>query len=1106
MRVLSCVIFIYALISCQSESLSPSSKSTQDKPLFEKIEASESGLHFTNSLQEDLSNKFNLLDFDYFYNGAGVGIADLNNDGLEDVVMTANMVDNKLFLNQGNLKFKDVTSASGINYHKHWSNGVTFADVNGDGWLDIYISQGGPHIQQNRKNLLYINNKDLSFSESAESYGLADDGISTQSSFFDYDLDGDLDCIVMNESVLYGYDPLSFLQRIATNKADNKQSISRLYENVDGHYIDVSLNSGISKPTYGLGLSVADINDDGYPDIYIANDYYLPDVMYINQGDGSFKDEIKQRTSQVSMFGMGVDIDDINQDGKQDIFVLDMAAADHIRSKTLMASMDTRQFSLLVDRLRFQYQYMYNALQVNDGSNKFKNLSQMSGIAKTDWSWAGLIADYDLDGKKDIFVTNGYRRYGLDNDFKQRVRDAKLHYQNQVPLNIKEELYFSMPEGKLPNALYKNEGDLHFSDMASEWGMQDSTFSNGAAIADLDLDGDLDIVINNIDQEMSLYRNLAADRGTGHYLKVSVEGDLSESMAKVYLYQSGRQMQIAEIKRVRGYRSAVSPIAHFGMESDDLIDSLIVSWPGDRITKKYDLTVDQTINISTSETEDIEFGSMEISQYFSTIPNGQYGLNYIHRENVYDDFAEEVLLPMRQSTLGPKLAQGDLNGDGAEDLIVGGAAGYATACYFQEDNIFKRRLMPALEADANYEDMGILVLDIDNDGDQDLFITSGGNAFPISSQNYTNRLYLNDGSGSFQRSAQPALAETLASSAMAASADLDGDGTAEIIVANRIKARQYPAHAASVIYRYIDGQLKDVTSQVAPDLEDFGIINELIVTDFDVDGDADLIAVGEWTSIGLFRNDNGILANVSAQLGLDDFSGWWYSIAETDADGDDFPDYVIGNLGLNSKYKASKDKPLRVYANDFDDNGTHDIVLSTKYKDEYVPLRGKECSSQQMPFLKSKYPSYEQFANASLIDIYGSKLSSSLHREATIFESVLLRQSAAGFEVIPLPRPAQEFPIMDILTMDVNQDGYEDLIVAGNIYQTEVETPRLDSGQGCVLLGDGRGAYQVMDMSVSGLSAGGDVKSMVTIRLRNGKNLLVVGKNQALIQIIEYTK
>ncbi len=1106
MRVLYCVILFAVLISCQPESSESGQLSTAADPLFEKIEASASGLHFSNTLEEDLSSKFNLLDFDYFYNGAGVGVADLNNDGLDDVVMTANMVDNKLFVNQGDLKFEDVTATSGINVNKHWSNGVTFADVNGDGWLDIYISQGGPHTQADRKNLLYINNQDLSFTESAEAYGLADDGISTQSAFFDYDLDGDLDCIVMNESVLYGYDPIAFLQRIATHEADKLQSISRLYENINGKYTDVSLTSGITKPTYGLGLSVSDINDDGYPDIYIANDYYLPDVMYINQQDGSFKDETKQRTNQVSMFGMGVDIDDISQDGKQDIFVLDMAAADHIRSKTLMASMDTRQFSLLVDRLRFQHQYMYNALQVNDGTAKFKNLSQMAGIAKTDWSWAGLIADYDLDGKKDIFVTNGYRRYGLDNDFKQRVRAAKLRYQNQVPLDIKKELYYSMPEGQLPNAMYKNKGELHFKNVASQWGLTDSTYSNGAAMADLDQDGDLDIIINNIDQEMSLYRNLAADRALGHYLQVNVEGDNSESMAKVYLHQAGKPVQVAEVKRVRGYRSAVSPTAHFGMQTDEGIDSLIVLWPGGQVTKKYGLTVDQTVSIRASEARDMEPAVSQASTYFKTIPNGQYGLNYIHRENDFDDFAQEVLLPMRQSTLGPKLATGDLNGDGAQDLIIGGAAGYATTIYLQSGQAFEKRSVPVLEADAAYEDMGVLVLDIDADGDEDLFITSGGNAFEPSSQNYQNRLYLNDGSGQYKKSNGSVLSQNSASSSTAVASDLDGDGRAEIIVANRIKARQYPAHAASIIYQYEDGKLQDVTSKIAPDLETFGIINDLIVTDFDQDGDADLIAVGEWTSIGLFRNDDGVLQNVSEQYGLDEHRGWWYSVAEVNADGDNYPDYVIGNLGLNSKYKATPDQPFRVYADDFDDNGTHDIVLSNQYKDEYVPLRGKECSSQQMPFINEKYPSYEEFANASVIDIYGSKLSSSLNKEVNTFESILLQQSAEGFEVKVLPRAAQEFPIMGILTMDVNQDGHEDLILAGNIYQTEVETPRLDSGGGLVMLGDGQGAFEAQSMLESGLSIEGDVKSLVSIRLDSGKELIIAGKNQSLIQIIEHNK
>jgi len=1075
-----------------------------DGPLFSKVDAAHSGLHFNNKLTEDLSSNFNLLDFDYFYNGAGVGIADLNNDGLEDVVLTANMVENKIFLNKGNLKFEDISEKSGINQSKYWSNGVTFADVNGDGWLDIYISQGGPHIQVNRKNLLLINNQDLSFTESAESYGLADDGISTQSAFFDYDLDGDLDCFTMNESVLYGYDPVAFLQRIATNNDAKMQSLSKLYENQNGEYVNVGLSSGITKPSFGLGLVVSDINEDGYPDIYIANDYYLPDAMYINQQDGSFKDEIKQRTNQVSMFGMGVDIDDVNQDGKQDIFVLDMAAADHIRSKTLMASMDTRQFSLLVDRLRFQHQYMYNSLLVNDGLDKFKNLSQMSGIAKTDWSWAGLIADYDLDGKKDILVTNGYRRYGLDNDFKQRVRQAKSDYQNAVPLSIKEELYYSMPEGKLPNAIYKNHGDLKFENMASSWGLQDSTYSNGAAIADLDNDGDLDIIINNIDQELLLYQNQAVDKSIGHFLKIKIDGSHSELMPKIKIYPHGQQPQIAEVKRVRGYRSAVSDIAHFGLESDVIIDSMTIEWGRRKVTKKYNIKPDQLIVIHEKEAKQISVQGQDSNSTFKTVANGKYGLNYIHRENDFDDFEAEVLLPMRQSTLGPKLSKGDLNEDGFDDVIVGGAAGYATAIFIQENNTFKKQEITALEADKAYEDMGILVIDIDSDGDQDLFITSAGNAHPSADPLYANRLYLNKGNGVFERSNEAVLAADRSSSATALPIDIDSDGQSEIFVTNRIEAQHYPKSANFVIYQYADGSLVDITDKIASDVSDFGIINDAVITDFDGDGDPDVIAVGEWTEIGLLRNDDGILKNVSGDYGLNAHKGWWYSIAEVDAGGDAYPDYIIGNLGLNSKYKATAKTPFKVFADDFDDNGSYDVVLSSQYNDEYVPLRGKECSSQQMPFIKEKYPEYRQFANASLIDIYGSKLNSSLAKEVNTFESILLKQTGSGFVIISLPREAQEFPIMDIERVDLENDGKDEIIIAGNIYQTEVETPRLDSGQGYLLRLNTSSEYDVIPTSVSSLSIPGDVKSLLTVELQNGKRIIIAGKNQSLLQIIEY--
>ncbi len=1092
-RRLSFITIVCLFWSCGANKLDNSSSAQ----MFSEVPSELSGLQFSNDLTVDLSTKFNLLDFDYFYNGAGVGIVDINNDGLEDVILTGNMVPNKLFLNKGELVFEDISDESGINQGKHWSNGVSIADVNADGFMDIYISQGGPNVESERNNLLFMNNGDLTFSEKAAEFGLSDVGISTQSAFFDMDKDGDLDCFVMNESILYGYDPVAFLRRLASNAHDSRMSLSRLYRNDGGKFTDVGIESGITKPSFGLGLAVADINGDSHLDIYVANDYYLPDAMYINQGDGTFKDEIKQRTQQISMFGMGVDVEDIDQDGYNDIFVLDMAANDHIRSKTLMASMDTKQFDMLVNQLRFHHQYMFNSLLVNKGDNTFKNLSQLAGLAKSDWSWAVLIQDYDLDGNKDVFITNGYRKYGLDNDFKLKVVEAKQKYNGRVPLDIKKELYAAIPEGKLPNLMHANKGGLQLQNVTEEWGFNSPSFSNGAAHADLDNDGDLDLIINNIDQQVMLYENNAVQLGN-NFLKLKFNRDQETSFARAIAVTNSGKTFTGESKRIRGYRSSVTPDIILGLGEVTGIKSLKIEWTDGTIQTMTNVPINQTIVIEKKNGNVIQ--DDEIIPVFTAESNATLGLNYFHRENSFDDFEKEILLPMRQSTLGPQLTVFDANNDGKDDVIVGGASGYSSSLFVQGESTFRKKEISAFLKDEIYEDAHISVMDIDKDGDEDLFVASGGNAFEQGKGHYQNRLYINDGAGNFTRSVQPELEHSDVHTSKAVAVDINGDGNTEIFVANRILPQQYPVHASAVIYSWDDHFLKVKTSDFCEGCDDFGIMNDAIATDFDGDGDQDIIAVGEWSGIGLFENKNGRL---ELQNDLLDNTGWWYSILETDVDRDGRPDYIIGNLGLNSKYKATPEKPFKIFASDFDENGSHDVVLSNQYKDEYVPLRGKECSSQQMPFIKEKYPSYEGFANATLIDIYGSKINDAYEKEVRDFKSILLLNKSDGFEIKPLPVEAQEFPILASIKMDVNQDDIEDVIVAGNIYQTEVETPRLDSGSGLVLIADGNGFYKTMKLKESGLSLTGDVKSLVCISLDSKDTYLLAGKNQELLQLVK---
>lgn len=1069
-------------------------------PVFEKVPVQQSGLAFENRIQENIETLENLFNFDYFYNGAGVGITDLNNDGLQDIFFCGNQVENRLYLNKGKLVFEDITEQAGVNTGKQWSNGVSFVDINGDGWMDIYVSQGGPHPRLQRKNLLFINQQDGTFEEAAETYGLADMGISTQSAFFDYDGDGDLDCIVMNENEYYGADPVQLQELIKRNPEAPYFNSSHLYRNDNGTFKDVSREAGIQRPIFGLGLGVSDINKDGWLDFYMASDYYLPDALFINQGDGTFEDRIEDYTQQISYYGMGLDIADINNDALQDIFVLDMASTDHYRSKTLMASMNVQRFEYLTQTAGYHYQYMYNSLQLNEGENHFSNIAQLTGTASTDWSWSVLMSDFDLDTDKDIYITNGYRRYALDNDLQQRVYEARQRYGNNIPLTVKADLYQSMPSEKLPNLLFENGDSLHFEEAGARWGLGDLSFSNGAAMGDLDNDGDLDLIVNNMDDAAFLYKNLSREQDRGNYLKVRVSGTTSEVYPSVTAYHSG-QVQHIEARRIRGYRSSHEPSALFGLGKDTSVDSLRVRWPGGATALLTGVAANQTLEVRPEDASAKAVKAKTAPALFTRLQQEEIGLPSEHRENPYDDFGREILLPYKQSRQGPMMASGDIDGDGREDLFIGGASGQPGSLFTQTATGFKKKPSAALQEDALYEDLGAAFFDLEGDGDLDLYVVSGGNAFSMGSSLYWDRVYINDGNGNFRRDRNDAHQVSRSSGKAVAVFDFDGDGDQDLVVGNRVVAQRYPYHAPSVLLENQEGILRDVTENKAPALTELGIINDLLVTDYNGDGQEDLIAAGEWTDIAFFQaGPDGLRRDSEAGPG-EPLSGWWFSITETDANSDGLPDYVLGNVGHNIKFSARPDKPFRVYATDFDENGTNDIVLSKKYKGKYVPVRGRECSSQQMPFIAEKFPTYSEFAQASLEDVYGNTLESSYTREAQSFTSILLLNQGNGqFRIKDLPVEAQMIPLLDVVSMDVDGDGQQDLILAGNIYETEVETPRLDALSGSILLSNADGTYRSMSRKTSGLYIRGNAKSLQTVPL-GSETLLLAGINDAPLQI-----
>ena len=1109
-RLIIVIILVSITLSCSNQKKDSSEQiaynQTTNTKIFESISSEISNITFSNNLKENMETYDNVFNFDYFYNGAGVGAEDINNDGLLDIIFSGNQVENKLYLNKGDFKFEDISKSSGINTGKKWSNGVTFVDINNDGWQDIYISQGGPNNRSNRNNLLFINNKDLTFTEKAQELGLDDPGISTQSAFFDYDKDGDLDCVVMNENELYGLDPISLLKTVNTTEDTKYFNSSHFYKNVDGKFIDATKEVGLENPVFGLGLCVSDINSDGYLDIYISSDYYLPDAIYLNDQNGSFINSVKDLTQQVSFYGMGLDIADINNDQLQDIFVLDMASNDNFRAKTLMASMSTDKFNYLTKTAGFQYQYMFNSLQLNLGNNHYSNISQLTSMASSDWSWSVLLSDYNNDGLKDVFITNGYRKYALDNDFQNKVYKTKIKYKGNIPNNIKQQLYDEMPSESLSNLMYKNEGSLNFKEVGSNWGLDELTFSNGAAQGDFDNDGDLDLIINNIDQKALLYKNNTVEHSQGNFLKVSTESITTESFAKITISYDNKN-QYEEIKRVRGYMSSQENAAHFGIGTSTNIDTVKIEWPSGKIAYKYNVPANSFLTFSEKNATSLENSTSIASEpYFTNKSKNGFNLEYSHKETTYDDFEQEILLPYKQSNTGPFISKGDINGDGKEDFYIGGGSGQSGTLYVQSESGFVNHTPKSFQLDKGKEDAESIFFDFDNDNDLDLYVVSGGNEYGENSSYYADRLYINNGKGDFQKLDTPVLNSFPKSGKSVTIIDFDQDGDNDILVGNRIIPHNYPKFSPSILYENDNGILKNVTQDIVPELETFGLVNSIITTDFNNDGWQDFIAVGEWTPIGIFENKNGKFNLLSTQETALNTKGWWFKVKETDVNNDGNKDYIIGNVGKNIKFTASEDKPFRIYSDDFDNDGINDVVLSKKYHETYVPVRGRECSSQQMPFIKEKFTTYNDFANATMEDIYGEKLKDSYSNEATEFNSILLlNKGNNNFEKITLPNEAQLFPTLAISLFDLNNDGFEDCVISGNIYETEVETPRLDAISGLALISNRKDGYTPATMQKTGLYLKGNAKSMESLKF-NDHTLLIVGFNNDKLRTFELTK